>query len=365
MSKFFQAIKFLAHARQGTGSQEQDDTGHSTERQAADDPSHNGLAGTRRGRTGGAEAMPATRTAVRRDRRPVCRTGSGLPAGSADHLGHICQLDVPLRGLSLSAMDKQIRYPFLRRRRWSRTIGPDLAAKVDWPVSDEPIADGELAALFADTANVHKWAHYLPVYESTLGPYRDRPIRMLEIGVFHGGSLAMWRRYLHPESVIVGIDIDPGAAKYDNPANGVHVRIGGQQDVDFLRGVADEFGPFDVILDDGSHISSHMIGTFQYLFPNALADGGVYLVEDIHANYWRRWRDTTTTFADFTKYLTHAMHAHYRLGKHEKYFRVGGWRRRRQFKVPFATTIIDRIEIRDSITVVHRKKRTPPRSIFK
>jgi hypothetical protein len=213
--------------------------------------------------------------------------------------------------------------------------------------------------------NIHKWVHYLPIYESAFRPYRDRPIRMLEIGVFQGGSLAMWRKYLHPESVIVGIDIDPETKQYDDPASQVHVRIGAQQDVDFLRSATDEFGPFDIILDDGSHISSHMIETFEYLFPNALADGGVYLVEDTHANYWWQLRDTTTTFADFTKYLTHAMHAHYRLGKAEKYFRTDGPRRRQRFRVPLATTIIDRIEIHDSITVVHRKKRTPPRTILK
>jgi hypothetical protein len=258
-----------------------------------------------------------------------------------------------------------MRYPFLQRRQWASLIGPDLAEMVDWPVVDEPLPDSDLADVFADAAHIQKWAHYLPIYESTLTAYRDRPIKMLEIGVCRGGSLAMWRRYLHPETVIVGIDIDPETKQYDDPANQVRVRIGGQQDVDFLRDIAEEFGPFDVILDDGSHISSHMIGTFQYLFPNALADGGAYLVEDIHANYWRQFRDTTTTFADFTKHLTDAMHAHYRLGKGEKFFHVGGWRRRKQFRVPLATTIIDRIEVHDSLTVVHRKSRTPPRSIFK
>jgi hypothetical protein len=265
----------------------------------------------------------------------------------------------------VSRWNNQVRYPWLGRRRQTRALGPDLAAKVDWLVSDGPLPEGDLADIYADMENIHKWTHYLPIYESAFGPYRDRPIRMLEIGVFRGGSLAMWRKYLHPESVIVGIDIDPETKQYDDPANQVHVRIGAQQDVDFLRSVTDEFGPFDIILDDGSHMSSHMIGTFQYLFPNALADGGVYLVEDIATNYWLGWRDTTTTFADFTRSLTHAMHAHYQWHRGEIFYRVGHRRRKQRIRVPFATTIIDRIEIHDQITVVHRKRRTPPGSVLK
>jgi hypothetical protein len=259
----------------------------------------------------------------------------------------------------------QIRFPYLRRRRMKRALGPDLAATTRWQAADDPLPDGDIAAIFDDVENVHKWLHYLPVYETTLTPYRDRPIRMLEIGVARGGSLQMWRRYLHDDSVIVGVDIDPDTAQYDDPERGVHVRLGSQVDIEFLKRVVDELGPFDVILDDGSHISSHMIDTFRYLFPNALADGGVYLVEDIHANYWLPYRDTTMTFADFTRWLTDAMHAHYQRYQSEVNYRVGGPRRRTEFKVPFATTIIDHIEVRDSITLVHRKRRIPPRTVFK
>ncbi|MBJ7338777.1 MAG: class I SAM-dependent methyltransferase [Mycolicibacterium sp.] len=248
-----------------------------------------------------------------------------------------------------------------------RALGPDLGAEVTWPISDPPIPEGDLAAIFAEATDVHKWAHYLPIYESALTPFRSRPIRMLEIGVFHGGSLQMWRRYLHPDSVIVGIDIDPATARFDDPARGIHVRVGGQQDVDFLRRVVDELGPFDVILDDGSHLASHIIDTFRYLFPNALADGGLYLVEDLHANYWTGWRDVPTTFADFTRWLTDAMHAHYQSYDSESDFRTDGPERQRSFKVPFATTVLDKIEFHDSIALVYRAngRRVPPRTIYK
>ncbi|MGK2869353.1 MAG: class I SAM-dependent methyltransferase [Mycobacterium sp.] len=248
-----------------------------------------------------------------------------------------------------------------------RTLGTDLGSEEVWRASDPPLPDGDFSAIFAQTDNVHKWVHYLPIYDSVLAPYKSRPIRMLEIGVARGGSLQMWRRYLHPDSVIVGIDIDPGTAQFDNPSAGQHVRIGGQQDVQFLKAVNAEFGPFDVILDDGSHIVSHMKDSFRYLFPKALSDGGVYVVEDIHTNYWIGWRDTPMTFIDFTKSLVDAMHAPYQVTRTETEFRVGGADRLKEVRVPRAARLIDKIEFYDSIAVVHRATtpRDLPRTVFR
>lgn len=258
------------------------------------------------------------------------------------------------------------RYPYLGRRRVLNALGPDLAAEVTWPATETPIRNSDIAALFADTPNVHKWSQYLPIYESTFGPYRGWPIRMLEIGVARGGSLQMWRRYFHPEAVLVGIDSDPACKQFDDPARNIHVRIGDQQDIPFLQTLVNEFGPFDIILDDGSHLASHMVDTFRYLFPNGLADGGVYLVEDIHANYWLNFRDTPITFADFVKHLIDAMHAHYLQAgpRLEVAFRTGDPQRIAQFRVPLATTLLSKIEFYDSMAVVHRGPRELPRTFY-
>ena len=64
------------------------------------------------------------------------------------------------------------------------------------------------------------------------------------------------------------------------------VRIGDQSDEKFLQELVDEFGEFDVIIDDGSHQVAHVNKTFQYLYPKMSKDG-VYLVEDTHAAYWK------------------------------------------------------------------------------
>lgn len=253
------------------------------------------------------------------------------------------------------------RYPYRGARKMQGGLGPELAASSTWKAVDTPVA-GELGAIFMKSGGVHKWVHYLPVYESVID--RSQPIRMLEIGVFHGGSLRMWRKYLHPESVIVGIDIDPNCKQFEDPANNVHVRIGGQQDATFLQEVNSEFGPFDVILDDGSHMTSHMVESFRNLFDSALAEPGVYIAEDVHSNYWKSYRDSSMSFVDFVGVLVDAMHAHYPDAEGEPYFRSDDPARLREVSVPRITPKLRSIEIHDSIVVVRKASRDLPRSVY-
>jgi hypothetical protein len=92
----------------------------------------------------------------------------------------------------------------------------------------------------------------------------------------------MWRYYF-PEATIVGIDINPLCKEHEQ--EGINVRIGDQTDEKFLQSLIDEFGTFDLIIDDGSHHVAHVNKTFQFLFPK-LADEGIYFIEDTHAAYW-------------------------------------------------------------------------------
>jgi hypothetical protein len=254
------------------------------------------------------------------------------------------------------------RYPYAGTRRMHRVLGPDLTAPHTWKAVDTPLDGGELAAVFMNSSGIHKWVHYLPVYESVID--RSRPIRMLEIGVFHGGSLRMWRKYLHPQSVIVGIDIDPNCKKFEDPKSDVHVRIGGQQDATFLQEVNAEFGPFDVILDDGSHMTSHMVESFRGLFDSALAEPGVYIAEDVHSNYWKSYRDSSMSFVDFIAVLVDAMHAHYPNAEGERHFRADHPARLQEVSVPRITPKLGSIEIHDSIVVVRKASRDLPRSVY-
>ncbi|RDH76167.1 class I SAM-dependent methyltransferase [Mycolicibacterium moriokaense] len=227
-------------------------------------------------------------------------------------------------------------------------LGPDLARTVTMRADDTPPNETPLSRIFDDTDNIFKLRHYLPIYQSAL----TRTERMLEIGVDRGGSLQMWREYL-PKATIVGLDINPKAVRYDAPDQHVHVRIGDQADASFLEEVLDEFGPFDTVLDDGGHTSSQMIGSFQYLFPR-LKPGGVYIVEDVCANYWTAYRDQPESFVDFTKWLMDAMNAQYMRMSSVRHIWEGHPKRVAEVEVPLAATIVDRIEVFDSVVVVHR-----------
>ncbi|MGE2813659.1 class I SAM-dependent methyltransferase [Mycobacterium heidelbergense] len=221
---------------------------------------------------------------------------------------------------------------------------------------------GEMAEAFNRAPRVHKLVHYLPIYESVID--RTRPIRMLEIGDFYRDSLQMWQQYLHPDSVIVGVDINSNLLKIAD-SGGIHVRFAGEQGVSFLSAVAEEFGPFDVIRDAGSHTSSHMIDSFRRLFANALSDSGVYMVEDVDCDYWKFYRDSRVSFIDFVRSLIDAMHGHYQVTNGETNFRVGHPDRLGEVSVPAITPMLGSIEVYDSVVVVRRATRELARSIYR
>ncbi len=152
---------------------------------------------------------------------------------------------------------------------------------------------------------ITKYTNFFDIYDRYLEPLRDRPIRMIEIGVQHGGSLQMWKRYLHPDSLIVGIDIYPACKKYEE--DGIRVFIGDQSDESVLAQVVAEVGPVDFILDDASHIPRHQITTFEYLFNHGLKNGGIYMVEDCHTSYWRRFGGGLRRRGSFIEYAKHVI----------------------------------------------------------
>ncbi len=151
-----------------------------------------------------------------------------------------------------------------------------------------PYAGNELLALALQFPRSPKLEdpetiHYFLSYEEILRPLRDRPINLLEMGVFKGDSLRLWQAYF-PKARVCGIDIDVRPE-----TEGLRVFAGDQKDAAFLAAVVREAGPFDVIIDDGSHMMADQIASLQYLFPHGLAADGLYIVEDLATSYWTHW----------------------------------------------------------------------------
>ena len=222
-------------------------------------------------------------------------------------------------------------------------------------------AGGELFDIFKSSDKTHKWHHYFPIYTSRFQQFKDKPIRILEIGVQRGGSLEMWRKWFHPETVIVGLDINEECIKFDDPESLTHVRIGDQTDTAFLRAVTDEFGPFDIIMDDGGHTTNQMITSFNALFRNSLTDEGLYLVEDTHSNYVDKFIDSDLTFVDYAKNMIDLMHEHYVLAGSPKEFRTDlETSSLSEMEVPYLTAWVESITFYDSIIAIAKKRRSLP-----
>lgn len=126
-----------------------------------------------------------------------------------------------------------------------------------------------------DTDKSSKHNYYTRQYEKLLSDYKDTEgLSILEIGVYKGGSLRAWKEYFPNASVVVGVDI---LEEYRN--NYELVEIGNATDETFMKYVNEKHGPFDIIIDDGSHRNSDVIKTFEIMFP-LLKNKGIYIAED-------------------------------------------------------------------------------------
>ena len=105
---------------------------------------------------------------------------------------------------------------------------------------------------------------------------------LLEIGVKDGASLRTWKSYFR-RGRIFGIDIDPASRRSEESR--ISVEVGSQDDLPFLRACFGRNPTFDIIIDDGSHINEMIIDSFQYLFNERLATGGLYVIEDLRCSY--------------------------------------------------------------------------------
>jgi cephalosporin hydroxylase len=153
-------------------------------------------------------------------------------------------------------------------------------------VNPEPTENNPLWLYFKNNGegkSIHKWHHYFDIYHNHFQRFRGQPITILEIGVCHGGSLQMWKDYFGPEARIFGVDINPQCKALEEDQ--IKIFIGDQEDRGFLKSLKKEVGTIDILIDDGGHLPKQQIATYEELY-SSVAENGVYLVEDLHTNYW-------------------------------------------------------------------------------
>ena len=130
-----------------------------------------------------------------------------------------------------------------------------------------------------ETDKSSKFHNYSRQYEELLKPFRTSPITFLELGVYHGGSIKAFREVFKDAVKIVGVDIHQYCKQYENKDKNIYIEIGDVTDKEFIDNLIQQHGPFDIIIDDASHINRNVIQSFELLFPS-MNDNGLYIVED-------------------------------------------------------------------------------------
>ena len=152
------------------------------------------------------------------------------------------------------------------------------------------------------------WVHgYTPYYDRHIGPLRNKKnLKILEIGISRGASLLLWR-VAFPKAQIFGVDKDNDAGQLIKGKDRINIMIGNESDEGFMKMVAQN-GPYDIVIDDGSHRCEHQQMVFRALWPITKS---VYVIEDLrggsYLNKWKRPKGVPKTI-DMIKKLIDATH---------------------------------------------------------
>ena len=169
----------------------------------------------------------------------------------------------------------------------------------------------ELRTYFeGNTGNcINKWIHYFEIYEFWFQKYKNKPLVIMEIGVFQGGSLNMWRDYFGEKAQIIGIDINPECKQFET--ENTKIFIGSQEDREFLKEIKRQVPKIDILIDDGGHSMKQQIISFEELFDHIKEDG-LYLCEDLHTSYWKNYGGgfkKTESFIEYSKNFIDSINA--------------------------------------------------------
>ncbi len=118
---------------------------------------------------------------------------------------------------------------------------------------------------------------YTEIYARYFEEYRDKAVELLEIGVACGSSLKAWARYLGPKAHITGVDIRPECLEVCGSYDRISIVI-----ADVTNWDANS--EFDIVIDDGSHVSVDIVKAFDRLWPR-VKRGGYYAVEDLRCTH--------------------------------------------------------------------------------
>lgn len=201
---------------------------------------------------------------------------------------------------------------------------------------------------------IHKWMHYFEIYHRHFSTYRGAKPTVLEFGVSHGGSLQMWKHYFGDGARICGVDINRKCKVVEE--DGIEVFIGDQEDRQFFQKLVASLGPIQVLIDDGGHTMRQQITTFEEMY-RSVSTPGVYLVEDVHTSYWKKWGGgigKRSSFIEYSKRLIDNLNAWH------IYRQKTGWHFGGRISVNDFTTSTYSMTYYDSVLVFEKREIDEP-----
>lgn len=189
----------------------------------------------------------------------------------------------------LESVPKNLLFPLEHPKVVERNLIADLQFEnIVYNTKTTPPIELEQHMSLTSIENLHrnktgkvsdKWSSYLPYYDQLFASLRDRPIKLLEIGVQNGGSLETWSNYFKNATLLLGCDIDPkcGELRYIDPR--IKIVVGDANSAETYQQITNHSSMYDLVIDDGSHNSTDIINSFLNYFP-LLNPGGVFVVED-------------------------------------------------------------------------------------
>jgi demethylmacrocin O-methyltransferase len=155
------------------------------------------------------------------------------------------------------------------------------------PAAPPPAAPqlGVLSAAAGSTDKGPSQHNYTELYERLLFQWKNDAIKIFEIGIAEGGSLAMWQTYF-PNARIFAVDILE-KAKFDNRQ--VTTLVADQASREQLQKAIDASGSdIHVLIDDGGHTMEQQQVSLGFLFRH-VRPGGYYIIEDVHTSLPELW----------------------------------------------------------------------------
>ena len=118
-----------------------------------------------------------------------------------------------------------------------------------------------------------------------------------------GKSIQIWKEFIPKHLRLSMLEFDGKCAETFR-SQLYKLYIGSQSNMSLLDEIVQD-GPYDMIIDDGSHSRSHQIHALVGLWPGVKAGGGVYVIEYMNINYEELYLDAPGTSTEFMTKILH------------------------------------------------------------